>query len=132
MSRWVSFIGLLLLSLLLVSCSSAESTQSAEIIEPTTYVEDLQNTPHLLVDVRTPEEYADGFIEGSVNIPLQELESRLSEIPNDMPVVVYCRSGNRSAQAADILISKGYSDVYDLGGILQWEQYGYRITQESS
>lgn len=128
MSRWVSFIGLLLLSLLLVSCSSADA---AEVITPNTYVEDIQNTSHLLVDVRTPQEYADGFIAGSVNIPLQELEARLSEIPNDVPVVVYCRSGNRSAQAANILTGKGYSDVYDLGGVIQWEQYGYRLTQQS-
>ena len=82
---------------------------------------------HLLVDVRTPEEYASGHIAGSVNIPVQELGNRLAEVSKDQPVVVYCRSGNRSAQAASILESAGYTGVYDLGGIGAWQQAGYPI-----
>ena len=83
------------------------------------------NTDHILVDVRTPEEFLSGHIAGAVNIPLQELPQRLSEIPTDKDVVVYCRSGNRSAQASGILASNDYTNIYDLGGVIAWQQAGY-------
>ena len=130
MSHLIRIAILVLIALLLVGCSSAPTT-SAALISPVDYVEQYQTSavPHLLVDVRTPEEYAEGFIAGSVNIPLQELEARLNEIPRDMPVVVYCRSGNRATQAADLLIRNGYSDVYNMGGVSQWEAAGYPLAQ---
>ena len=58
---------------------------------------------HILLDVRTPEEFASGHIPGAVNISVESLAQRLSEVPQDKPVVVYCRSGSRSNQAAQIL-----------------------------
>ena len=86
--------------------------------------------PHLLVDVRTPEEFAGGHIEGSVNIPLDSLAKRMDEIPQDQPVVVYCRSGNRSNTAAQMLIQAGYTDVYDLGGIIAWQAQGLALVTQ--
>jgi len=62
-----------------------------------------------------------------VNISVDQLAQRLSEIPKDKPVVLYCRSGNRSNQAAQILERAGYSQIYDLGGIITWAQQGYPI-----
>ncbi len=82
---------------------------------------------HILIDVRTPEEFASGHIPGSVNIPVDSLGQRLSEVPQDKPVVLYCRSGNRSGQAAQILDQAGYSQIYDLGGIVTWQQQGYPV-----
>jgi rhodanese-related sulfurtransferase len=82
---------------------------------------------HLLLDVRTPEEYAEGHIANSVNISLQTLAEHLDEVPKDQPVVLYCRSGNRSAQAAELLKEAGYTAVYDLGGIIDWQAAGYPI-----
>lgn len=82
---------------------------------------------YLLIDVRTPEEFASGFIAGAVNIPVEELSQRLSEVPQDEAVVVYCHSGNRSHQAAQILEGAGYSQVYDLGGISQWQAAGMPV-----
>ncbi|MBK8251480.1 MAG: rhodanese-like domain-containing protein [Polyangiaceae bacterium] len=73
-----------------------------------------------LVDVRTPEEYASGHIQGAVNIPLQQFDSRAAEIPSGKPVVLYCRSGARSGQAASILRGKGRTDVHNLGGMGNW------------
>lgn len=81
-------------------------------------------TPHLLVDVRTPQEFNSGYIEGAVNIPLQNLTQRLDEIPADQPVVLYCRSGNRSSTAARMLTNAGYDQVYDLGGVIDWQAQG--------
>ena len=83
--------------------------------------------PHQLIDVRTPEEYATGHIAGSINIPVQEIGARLGEISQDEPVVLYCRSGNRSNQAAQILDGAGYTGVYDLGGIQSWQSAGYPL-----
>jgi phage shock protein E len=68
-----------------------------------------------LVDVRTPQEYAGSFAAGTVNIPLQDLNSRINEIPKDKPVVVCCASGMRSASARSILRGQGYSEVYNIG-----------------
>jgi rhodanese-related sulfurtransferase len=79
---------------------------------------------YLLVDVRTPEEFASGHIAGAINIPVEELGSRLAEIGSDKPVVLYCRSGNRSTTAASILESAGYEGVYNLGGTIQWTAAG--------
>lgn len=69
-----------------------------------------------LVDVREPREVAAGSLPGAVNIPLGELASRLAEIDRDRRVVLLCRSGNRSGQAAELLTAVGYSDVVNLAG----------------
>ncbi len=69
-----------------------------------------------LIDVRTPREYAKNGLDGAKNVPLQDIANRLEDIGNgEDPVVLYCRSGNRSAQAADLLQRNGFGDVYDLG-----------------
>lgn len=75
----------------------------------------------LLVDVRTPEEFAAGHISGAVNIPLGQLDGRMGELGRkDAPLVLYCRSGNRSGQAARMLASAGYTSVHDLGAMSRW------------
>jgi rhodanese-related sulfurtransferase len=74
----------------------------------------------LLLDVRTVAEFEGGALPGAVNIPVQELPRRLSEIDPHRPVVVYCRSGGRSAQAAGLLRGHGVAEVFDLGPISAW------------
>ncbi len=74
-----------------------------------------------LVDVRTPEEFAAGHVEGALNIPVDALAGRLGELPDPAaPLVLYCGSGRRSARAAALLAEKGYTAVYDLGGMSNW------------
>ena len=70
-----------------------------------------------LVDVRTPGEFHSGHIPGSVNLPLERLET--APLPGG-PLFVYCRSGQRSAMAAAQLEAMGYHNLYDLGGIMAW------------
>ena len=70
-----------------------------------------------VVDVRTPEEFRDGFYQGAINIPLQDLGRRQGEIPKDRPVVLYCASGGRSGVAARMLRSAGWADVTNAGGL---------------
>ncbi len=69
----------------------------------------------LLLDVRTRGEFAFSPLPGAVNIPLQELGSRLSELDAQRPIVLACRSGARSASAAALLKNKGFKEVHDLG-----------------
>lgn len=86
-------------------------------------------TDHFLVDVRTLEEFEAGYIEGATNIEVSTVADRLAEFPKDKPIVVYCRSGNRSSQAAQVLRDAGYTQVYDLGGIIAWQEAGYTLIQ---
>ena len=72
----------------------------------------------LIVDVRTPEEFTAGHYEGSVNIPLGELESKIDLFGDkENHIVVYCRTGNRSGKAEDILKKNGYKNVINGGGL---------------
>lgn len=123
--RWLI---LLLVAATIAACGPA-GPGVAEIISPDDYVAQFRETgqQHILVDVRTPSEFASGFINGAVNIPVQELAGRLDELPENAIVVVYCRSGNRSAQASQILSEAGYSSIYDLGGTIQWTAAGYGL-----
>ena len=74
-----------------------------------------------LLDVRSVEEFDSGHLDGALNIPVDELEKRLSELePKGQGVVVYCRSGMRSARAAKTLAAAGFSEVGDLGGMSNW------------
>ncbi len=75
----------------------------------------------VLLDVRSLEEYSEGHIEGSTNIPLQSIEQAERVIKNkDTPLFVHCRSGGRSAQATSVLKRMGYTKVEDIGGILSY------------
>ncbi|HEX9244261.1 MAG TPA: rhodanese-like domain-containing protein [Anaeromyxobacter sp.] len=72
-----------------------------------------------VVDVRTQAEFRSGAYKGAVNVPLDQLSSKLGKIPKDRPVVVYCASGSRSALAARVLRNAGYADVSNAGGLGQ-------------
>jgi rhodanese-related sulfurtransferase len=81
-----------------------------------------KTSDYTFIDVREPSEVSQGYIEGAINIPLGQLASRLQEFDKNKPVKLYCRSGNRSKQAAQILLDNGYEDVTHLkGGILDWK-----------
>lgn len=73
----------------------------------------------VLLDVRTPGEFASGHVAGALNIPVDELARRAAELPADKPVVIYCRSGRRSAVAAELLRAQGRS-VIDIGPMSAW------------
>lgn len=72
----------------------------------------------ILLDVRSVEEYMEGHIEGSVNIPLQSIQNVRTQIPDqNRKIYVHCLSGARSARAASMLKAMGYMDVTNIGGI---------------
>lgn len=81
-----------------------------------------------MLDVRTQAEWSEVHIPGATLIPLDELGVRMDELPADEIIVIYCRSGNRSGQALDILLKAGYSDVFSMeGGIQDWITAGYDV-----
>lgn len=76
----------------------------------------------IIVDVRTLQEYQEGHVPGAVNIPNEEILDTEPELLNDKDatLLVYCRSGRRSKDASDKLVKMGYKNVYDFGGIIDW------------
>ena len=83
-----------------------------------------QTAEHTLVDVRTTGEFMSGHIPGAVNIPLDQLQRRLDEVPMNSPVVVVCASGNRSQEGARILSQAGHSAYNLQGGTMVWMMNG--------
>ncbi|UYO62535.1 rhodanese-like domain-containing protein [Acetobacterium wieringae] len=76
----------------------------------------------VILDVRTQEEYNEGHIENAVLIPDTEISAKSSTVLADsnQTILVYCRTGRRSAEAAKKLVDLGYSNIYDFGGIVDW------------
>jgi rhodanese-related sulfurtransferase len=81
----------------------------------------------LVVDVRTQEEWDEYHAPNTTLIPLDQLPNRLSELPKDKEILVVCRSGNRSQEGRDILISAGYNATSMTGGLKEWYAKGYPI-----
>lgn len=74
-----------------------------------------------LVDVRSPQEFAQGHIEGALNIPVGELPARISELgAREKTFVLYCRSGARSKRAQALLVQSGFPNVHNLGAMARW------------
>lgn len=76
----------------------------------------------ILLDVRTVEEYTENHIPGSISIPLKALriDASMTLTDKQATVFVYCKSGNRSRPAVGMLLKQGYTNVFDLGGIISW------------
>jgi phage shock protein E len=108
--------------------SPEAQSSTTPLLTPAEYQDQFgSGTEHLLLDVRTPEEFEEEHIASAVNINVEDLEAHLDEVPRDIPVVLYCRSGNRSGQAAEILANAGYDNIYDLGSIKDWVAAGYAV-----
>ena len=114
-----------LLTLLLCGCSSeekknhSESSLGYQVIDCAKKDELMDEEKAVLIDVRTVQEYSDGHLEGSVNIGVESINTMIETMVKDKNthIIVYCRSGNRSATAAQTLINLGYKNVYDLGAM---------------
>ena len=77
----------------------------------------LQANDSIVIDVRTPQEFKSGHIENSINIEWEKISSINNSIKKEKKIYLYCRSGNRSQKATDILIKLGYSNVENLGSL---------------
>ena len=113
-------IPLLLAVLALAGCSSKYPYAQISMDEAIAMM--AENTDYILLDVRTPEEFAEIRIPGAINVPNEEIGTdEIPELPDkEQLILVYCRSGNRSKQASEKLANLGYSNVYEFGGIIDW------------
>jgi len=128
---WLGMVGVLLM-VLLAACGTAPAAQDAAVKAPlpdeisVDQAYKLYEQGTFLLDVRTPEEWEDYHIEGATLIPLDELEIRVEEVPQDEEIVVVCRSGNRSQVGRDILRQAGISQSTSMaGGVNAWYAAGY-------
>lgn len=107
-------VGLLLLS----ACANGASVTK---ISAAKAKEMMESQDVIIVDVRTQEEYNEGYIPNAILIPNESIVGEPEALMDkDATILVYCRSGNRSAQAAKKLVDLGYTNVYDFGGIIDW------------
>ena len=116
-----------LLVLLLVLGLSACSMEGYRNVTADEAKELIDKKEVVVLDVRTAEEYQGGHIPNATLIPLQELENRMKELDPSATYLVVCRSGNRSAQASEILTANSFKSIYNMtGGMNTW---GYEIEQ---
>ncbi|MBC8006965.1 MAG: rhodanese-like domain-containing protein [Prolixibacteraceae bacterium] len=93
-------------------------------------LQELRRSPLVLIDVRNDREVEHGRIPGALHIPLPMLTARLEEISRNCPVVIYCQSGVRSAQASSFLANNGWGQIYNLsGGFGGWVARGFPVVQ---
>jgi len=114
---------IVLAAFLLVGCAApAEEIayRQIDMDEAITMME--EGSGYIILDVRTPEEYADRHIPGAINIPNETIgTAQIPELPDkDQLILVYCRSGNRSKQASEKLVALGYTNIVEFGGINDW------------
>lgn len=133
-------VAVILVVLMMVGCSAAgvveteqpqQTTQETAVapraqridVESKEFEEQMFGN-YVLLDVRSYEEFDEGHIEGATLIPVDELADRWVEVEEYDKILVYCRSGNRSVTASEILLDVGFEEVYNLlGGINAWNVY---------
>jgi phage shock protein E len=126
-----TLVPIVLAAVALASCSSSGAV--IETVDPGTAAEIIATEPSAVVlDIRTPDEFAQGTIEGAVNIDFYDttFADQLDSLDKDAHYVVFCRSGNRSGQAMGTFADLGFTDVTEIdGGIVNWYQSGLPVTQ---
>lgn len=129
MKKWAFRLTTLILALCMIftmsACGTSEDNGGTEYMKITAeeakQIMDSEAS-YIILDVRTDEEYAEGHIPNAILIPDYEIEEKAEAILTDknQTILVYCRSGNRSKSASEILARLGYTDVREFGGINDW------------
>ena len=111
--------------MLLSSCGNAGSSSSGyrqiSMDEAVKMMKDEKN--YIILDARSPDEFAEGHIPGAINVPNEEIgTAEIAELPDKSQLIlVYCRSGRRSKEASEKLVKLGYTNIVEFGGILDWK-----------
>lgn len=121
-------IVIIILIIAVVIVMSLSGTNKSVIQSPNSeeISEIIQDKSITIIDVRTAEEYKTGHVEGAINIPYDEIENEVN-YDKDQTIAVYCRTGVRSSEAAKTLEKMGYTKIYDLGGI---EDFNVELTTD--
>ena len=119
-------IPILLSALMLTGCTGTSNSQAntyrqISMDEAVTMM--AQETGYIILDVRRPDEFAAGHIPNAINVPNETIgTAEIPELPNKAQLImVYCRSGRRSKEAAEKLLKLGYTNIVEFGGILDWK-----------
>ncbi len=118
-------IPMLLPTMFLLSCcalrNSSAGYRQISMDKAVRMMEDEKN--YIILDVRRPDEYAEGHIPGAINVPNEEIgTAEIAELPDKSQLIlVYCRSGRRSEEASEKLVKLGYTNIVEFGGILDWK-----------
>lgn len=119
----VSLLALLLAltMALCAACGSKTDYQTMEINDAAEMI--AADDGHLLVDVRTQAEFEEKHIPGAILLPVEDIkDGRLERLPDkDQTILLYCRTGRRAEDAAAYLAKKGYTNIYEIGGIIDWK-----------
>ena len=119
MRRQIVIILCLLMIMTITGCNKSGYTQIS-MQEAVSMMQ--EESGYIILDVRTPEEFAERHIPDAINIPNEVIgKEEIAELPDkEQMILVYCRSGNRSKQASEKLAALGYTNVYEFGGIIDW------------
>lgn len=124
-------IVLLSLGIVFASCSAAPAGENLAPASADSLIRaDASRKNFVLVDVRTPEEFATGHIKGAklIDFHAPDFQTRLSTLPRDGEILLYCRSGNRSGQALSVMKDMGFTDARHVaGGINAWRVQGLPV-----
>lgn len=116
-------------ALLMLTSACSSGSDAVEKVDAAEAVEIIEAGEHTVIDVRTPAEYAAGHVDGAENIDVSagSFEQQVEQLDKDEEYVVYCQSGNRSAQAADTMAELGFTEIVDGGGIVDLQSAGADI-----
>jgi len=126
-NHWLLVTALVVILVLLVRSFLSERISGVKSVPIADAVNLVNRENALVLDVRTEQEYEQGHILDSLNIPLGLLDQNIKQLGEDRerPILVVCRSGQRSARAAGILKKHGFNHIYNLaGGLMAWEKEG--------
>lgn len=122
MKKYGFVIVLLAIIVLAAGCSSAALAKDITVAQASELIEG--NHGLIILDVRTPEEFQEGHLDGAINIDFKaaNFNSEIAKLDTGKPYLVYCRSGKRSAGAMEVMKGAGFREIYNMeGGILAWE-----------
>ena len=121
MRKYIAMFIAIIMAIGFTGCENKEMSYTQISMEEAVSMMNTE-TDYIILDVRTPEEFADKHIPNAINIPNEVIGTEeIAELPDkDQLILVYCRSGNRSKQASEKLVALGYTNIYEFGGINDW------------
>lgn len=124
MKKIKKLISILISTLLFTSCASKNTNRSYRQVTPDEAASIMKTEEnYIILDVRRADEFAEGHIPGAINVANEDIgEEEIPELPDKAQLIlVYCRSGRRSKEAAEKLVKLGYTNIVEFGGILDWK-----------
>jgi rhodanese-related sulfurtransferase len=132
LTKYMRISALFMLLIGLMACGDAPAQSTTAVLDAAKFEQTINTAGAQLVDVRTPGEYSAGHIEKAINADIytDAFRQRIAQLDKNKPVLVYCASGVRSANAARQLKQAGFTQVYDLrGGFNAWRAAGKKVVR---